>query len=238
MPRVDLQCTPRHLFRATVLPVLFEAESIHSKNACIARRRRAPLRQYLSNAVSKHAPQAETEIERVRNDEREYVTWKIDNDGAVTLDGERMIANKPGAGRRSVAAREMVDVRAKGFDCGYTFRQLGPGGAIVISHDNCRAKAVPEDEFRIVRKHPIYIAGVISAAAEESLKKLFATFCGVSEAFSTQEFFGVRSYRHHESRKDLPTATHCGGDLWRRTLCATLMRSLIQSRPPLNDRYA
>ncbi len=75
-----------------------------------------PFWQDLSDAIPQHAPQAQAKVERVRHDKRDDVVREVDHDGAITLDRQGLIAVKPGARRRSVAARVMIDMRANRFD--------------------------------------------------------------------------------------------------------------------------
>src|SRR6516165_2253541 len=76
------QRTTCYLFSAAVLAVLFEAESVHRKNACVAGDGVPPCRHHLGNAVSQHAPLAEPEVERVRNCEGENIARPVDQDCA------------------------------------------------------------------------------------------------------------------------------------------------------------
>jgi hypothetical protein len=209
MPRVELQCAPRHPFCATILAVLLEAESIHRKNACIAGHRGVPFRQDLSDAITQHAPQTQTEVQRVRNDERQNVAWKIDDDGSVTFDRESVIAVKPGARRGSVATRVIISIPANRFNRRYAFHELGSSASVVTTHDNGDAETVSEDEFRIVSKGPIYVTGRIAAICEESRQNLFKAGGQIIDAFCMQELCGLRSYRHDGSRCDSQAATHC-----------------------------
>ena len=124
MSRIDRERASRHLFSAAILPILFEAESIHRKNACVAGNSSVPFVQHLCDAISQHTPLAEAEVERMSDDKRENIAWTVDKDGAVTFDRKVLIAVKPSARCGRVAARRIVGVRAKRFDCGYTFHKL------------------------------------------------------------------------------------------------------------------
>jgi hypothetical protein len=176
MPRVELQCTPRHPLSATILAILLEAESIHRKNACIAGHSSMPFRQDLSDAIPQHASQTQTEVQCVRNDERQNVAWKIDDDGSVAFDCEGVIAVKPGARRESVAARVIISILADRFNCDDAFHELGSGAGIVTTHDDSGTQAVPEEVFGIVGKGPIHITGRIPAICEESRQNRFEAY--------------------------------------------------------------
>ena len=157
MTRVDFQCPPRHFFSAAILAVLLEAESIHRKNAGIAGRRGIPFRQHLSNAISQHVPQTQTEVERVRNSERENVARKVDNDRPVAFDRKGVIAVKPGTRRQGVTTCLSVGFPADRLDCGYTLRKPGQVRSIVATHDESHPKTMSEDRFWMIGKRQINV---------------------------------------------------------------------------------
>jgi hypothetical protein len=75
---VKRERTPCHLFGATVLTILFKAESVHRKNARVAVEGLVPFRNHLGDAISQHASLAEAEIKCMRSRKRENVVWLVD----------------------------------------------------------------------------------------------------------------------------------------------------------------
>src|SRR5262249_39342193 len=85
MSGIERQRATRYFFGAAILAVLLEAESVHSKHACVAGKRRLPFGQHLGDAITQHAPLAEPEVERMRSDKRKNVARPVDDYGAITF---------------------------------------------------------------------------------------------------------------------------------------------------------
>jgi hypothetical protein len=117
-----------------------------------------PFRQHLGNAVSQHASQAEPEVERMRNGERENVAWKVDNDRPVTLQRKGVIAAEPGTRRQGVTTRLCIGFPTHRLDCAYAFRKPGQARSIVATHDDSHPKAISEDRFGMIGKRQIDVA--------------------------------------------------------------------------------
>jgi hypothetical protein len=112
MPRIEGKCAPCRLLSAPILAILFEPEGVHRKNAWVTKNRAFPFRHHLGDAISQHAPLAKAKIERMRNHKRENIARPIDQDGAITLDCESLVAVKPSTCRRRVTARRVACVWA------------------------------------------------------------------------------------------------------------------------------
>ena len=128
---------------------------MHRKHAGIARYFAMPFGQDLRDTIPQHAPQTQPEVERIRNDERENVAWKIDNDRPVTFEGKGVIAAKPGTRCQGVTTRLFISLLADRLDCIYTFRKPGQVRSIVATHDDSHPKTMSEDRFRMIGKRQI-----------------------------------------------------------------------------------
>ena len=156
--------TTCHLFGATVMAVLFEAESIHRKDTCVVGNRFGPLRQHLGDAISQHAPLTEAEIKCMCNRKRENVAWSVDQDCTITFNCESLIAFEPSTCRGRVTTCGVVYVRTVCFNGGYARNKLRSRGIVVATYDYCRTQAMGENELRIISKHAVDLDGGISAA--------------------------------------------------------------------------
>jgi hypothetical protein len=158
------------LFRAAILAILFEAESVERKNTRIARSRRIPFGQHLGDAISKHAPLAKAEVKGMRNGKREKVAWPVDENCAIAFGRESLVAVEPCTCCGRVTTCRLVHVRTLRFNGGYARNNLGSPGVTIGANDECGTQAVAEDELGIVGKYMLNVDEGIPAACKRELK--------------------------------------------------------------------
>src|SRR5262249_40023848 len=82
---LEVKRATRRPFGSSILAVLLKAESVHGKDARIARRGCVPRGQDMGDPISQHAPATEEEVERMRHYERENVAWPVGDEGAISV---------------------------------------------------------------------------------------------------------------------------------------------------------
>jgi len=174
MSGVECYRATRYLFSTAILAILFETESVHRKHACVAGKRSLPFGQHLGDAIAEHAPLAEPEVKRMRNDKRENIARPVDYDGTVTFNRENLIAVKPSTRRGRVTTRGIADVWANRFEGGHACSKLRSCGNIVGAHNDGGAQTMSEDKLGIARKYPINVARRIPTICKYRLERTFA----------------------------------------------------------------
>jgi hypothetical protein len=174
MSWVEGERATRYLFGTAILTVLFEAECVHRKDACVAGNRGVPLGQHLGDTISQHAPLAKTKVQGMRGHEREDIARPVDEDCAVPFDRESLIAVEPSTRRGRVTTCGVVHVCALRFDGGHACNKSRSRSVIAGAHDQCGAQAMAEDELGVVGKYLVNLDGGIPAIRKQELKRAFA----------------------------------------------------------------
>ena len=155
MPGIECQRTTRHFLGAIVFAVLLKRESVHRKNAGVARYFGGPLRQCLRDPIAHHAAAPKMKVERVRNGKRKNVVRSVGEDFAVKRSRTRRVAGEPSTRGDRVPTRRIVRVQACCLDRGNACSKRRSRGVAVGTHNECGAQTMAEHASGIVCERPL-----------------------------------------------------------------------------------